>query len=300
MTTHDEQKELLALAALDALNEAERRTLDAHLAFCAECRSELRSLSDTAAALTLAGDPVVPSPELRARLLAAVRITPQEGAMDNAEARPSSDGRDASARRAAEIVSLEEARRARGRTVVFNRTAFISGAVAASLLVAALAVAAAVLWQRNGEMRVQMASLSSALERARAELGQTRGELARTRAAVDLFAAPEARTTALAGTEMAEKARARLTYDERTGEAMFTASNLPPAPAGKVYQLWFIAGGKPLPGSVFTTDPRGRAEMHATIPPEGRRAEVFAVTLEPAGGAPAPTGQMYLKGKTEG
>ena len=43
-------------------------------------------------------------------------------------------------------------------------------------------------------------------------------------------------------------------------------------------------------------DARGRAETHGTIPPEGRRAQTFAVTLEPAGGAQSPTGEMYLKG----
>jgi hypothetical protein len=78
---------------------------------------------------------------------------------------------------------------------------------------------------------------------------------------------------------------------------MLTAADLPPAPAGKAYQLWFIAEGKPpMPGSVFQPDARGHAEMHENIPPEGRTAAVFAVTLEPEGGTSAPTGEMYLKG----
>jgi anti-sigma-K factor RskA len=32
--------------------------------------------------------------------------------------------------------------------------------------------------------------------------------------------------------------------------------------------------------------------------PEVAQAEVFAVTLEPAGGLPAPSGAMYLAGKS--
>ncbi|HEX8423325.1 MAG TPA: anti-sigma factor, partial [Pyrinomonadaceae bacterium] len=101
----------------------------------------------------------------------------------------------------------------------------------------------------------------------------------------------------LSGTKVAERARARLTFDARTGRAMLMAADLPPAPTGKAYQLWFIAEGKPpMPGSVFQPDARGHAEMHETIPPEGRSdAAVFAVTLEPAGGVSAPTGEMYLK-----
>ena len=193
------------------------------------------------------------------------------------------------------MVSLEEARRAPRRAFV-SRRAFNFTAVAASLLVVSLAAVSTVLWRRNSALSSTVASLSSALERARGDLGQTRNELAGARRERELLISPEMHTAELAGTKMAESARARLTYDERTGEAMFTAAKLPPAPAGKAYQLWYIADGKPMPGSVFTTDAEGRAEMHASIPREGLRAQVFAVTLEPAGGLPAPSGEIYLKG----
>jgi anti-sigma-K factor RskA len=294
LATHEELRELVAPAALGALEEPGRRELDAHLRSCAECREELRSLSDAAASLAFAARPVTPPAELRSRLLTSLKTTPQDRP---AAERSEADGGVREARAGSPVVSLDEARRA--RTVVFSRQAFASGAIAASLLVAALAASTVMLWQRNGAMRAEVAALSSALERTRTELGQTRTDLASARSAVDLLAAPDARSAALAGTEMAEGARARITYDERTGEAMLTAANLPAAPAGKAYQLWYIAKGKPpMPGSVFTTDARGRAEMHDTIPPGGRRQVVFAVTLEPSGGVPAPTGQMYLKSES--
>lgn len=76
---------------------------------------------------------------------------------------------------------------------------------------------------------------------------------------------------------------------------MLFAYNLPPAPAGKAYQLWFIADLKhPVPGAVFNTDQQGRAVMRDQVPEAGRNASVFAVTLEPAGGVSAPTGEKYL------
>jgi len=76
------------------------------------------------------------------------------------------------------------------------------------------------------------------------------------------------------------------------------AADLPPAPEGFAYQLWFIAGGRPpIPGKVFSTDGRGHAELHDIVPPAGRLAAVvYAVTLEPASGVSAPTGEIYLKG----
>jgi type II secretory pathway pseudopilin PulG len=166
----------------------------------------------------------------------------------------------------------------------------VFGALAASLAVAALLLSLLTLWQRNARLQEEIARLSANAE-------QSAQELARTRADRELLAAPEAHTATLAGTKMAARARARLTFDERTGRAMLMAADLPPAPKGFAYQLWFIAEGKPpMPGSVFQTDANGHAEMHDIVPPEGRRsAAVFAVTLEPASGTNAPTGEMYLK-----
>jgi anti-sigma-K factor RskA len=110
-----------------------------------------------------------------------------------------------------------------------------------------------------------------------------------------LITAPDARMTTLAGTEMAVSAHAKFVFDRKTGRAMLMADNLPPAPAGKAYQLWFIAEGKPpMPGHVFTPDATGRAEMHDEVPAEARNATVFAVTLEPSSGTIAPTGAKYL------
>lgn len=291
MKGHAQYEELLALGALDAADEAERRSLDAHLAACEECRAELRSLSDAAAALALAAVPVAPAPEVRARLLASLKQTTQDEARRD-------DARDAV--RGSNVVTLDDARRAPRHLFFVSRPAFAFTAIAASLLVVALTAATVILWQRNTTMKSQLASLSDTLIQMRAELGQTRGELARAREQGEILTAPAMRTGELAATKLATGAAARITYDMNTGRAVFVAENLPAPPAGREYQLWFIADGKPLPGSAFTTDAQGRAEVRAIVPPEGRRAQVFAVTLEPAGGMPAPTGEMYLKSKAEG
>lgn len=280
---------------MDAADGAELRDFEAHLSSCAECRAELRELRGAASALALASAPVAPSPELRTRLLASLKSTPQESARVESNRSDAARAANPSTNPSTNVVSLEEARSDPRRAYV-SRRAFNFTAVAASLLVVSLAVVSTVLWRRNAALSSAVASLSNALERARGDLGQTRNELASARRERDMLGSPEMRTAQLAGTKMAESARARLTYDERTGEAMFTAAKLPPAPAGKAYQLWYIADGKPMPGSVFTTDADGRAEMHASIPREGLRAQVFAVTLEPAGGLPAPSGEIYLKG----
>jgi len=69
-------------------------------------------------------------------------------------------------------------------------------------------------------------------------------------------------------------------------------ANLPPAPPGKAYELWTIGEGAPRPAGVFRADALGRA-THRVEPVEGG-VRVFAVTLEPERGVPAPTGPTVL------
>jgi len=291
---HEDYTEMLALAALDALDEGEQRTLDAHLAECADCRAELNALRDAAASLVYAAAPVAPvAPEFRTRILARIKSQAQDAPLASVA---SSNGA-ATLPTSSNVRSLDEfAARREARTGTVSRRVAMFGALAASIAVAALLISLALVWQRNNRLQRELARLANTVNQTEQQLAQTRQELANTRADRELLAAPEALTATLAGTKMAERARARLTFDERTGRAMLVAADLPPAPAGFAYQLWFIAEGRPpMPGKVFTTDQTGHAEMHDTVPPEGRHAAVYAVTLEPASGMSAPTGEMYLK-----
>jgi hypothetical protein len=292
---HEADKELLAPAALDALDEKERRALDAHLAGCDECRAELNDLRDAAASLVYTLSPVVAPPELRDRILARIKLQPQQQRAERAT--QDSNGTATTPADSSNVISLDAAAgRRRAREVVVSRRVLLFGSLAASIAVAALALTLTMAWQRNNRMQAEIARLSDTVNQTQNTINRTQDELARTRADRELLAAPTASTALLAGTKVAERARARLTYDEATGRALFVASGLPPAPAGKAYQLWFIeAGHPPIPGSVFMTDAGGRAELHEIIPPAGRHAAIFAVTLEPAGGVNAPTGEMYLK-----
>ena len=73
---------------------------------------------------------------------------------------------------------------------------------------------------------------------------------------------------------------------------LLVASNLPPAPAGKVYEMWVIpkgAGAKPIPAGLFQSQTDGTA-MHLQ-PPTGdlTNTAAVAVTLEDQAGATTPT-----------
>src|SRR5436309_1298331 len=77
-------------------------------------------------------------------------------------------------------------------------------------------------------------------------------------------------------------------------KALFYASNLPAPPNGKTYQLWVIAQNKPFDAGTFAVDSSGNGFLKIDSLSEDDKAQKFAVTLEPAGGVPQPTGETHL------
>ena len=77
------------------------------------------------------------------------------------------------------------------------------------------------------------------------------------------------------------------------GGHLFVA-NLPAPPPGKAYELWTIGDAAPQPAGVFQVDGSGRGTHRIGPVAGGQPVKVFAVTLEPEGGVPAPTGPMVM------
>jgi anti-sigma-K factor RskA len=110
-------------------------------------------------------------------------------------------------------------------------------------------------------------------------------ELARMNVALEILNAPGT-TEASFGKEQQAPPRGRVWVNPKGG-VLLIASNLPAAPAGKIYEMWVIPkGGKPVPAGLFQSDVWGSA-VHVQRGPVD--AAVVAVTLENEGGAPQPT-----------
>jgi hypothetical protein len=88
--------------------------------------------------------------------------------------------------------------------------------------------------------------------------------------------------------------QAHVTYNARMGMGLYSGQ-IAPAPAGKSYQLWLVpASGTPVnAGLVKANQENGAMVMHLT---PGLVATAFAVTMEPQGGTPQPTGPKVLVG----
>ena len=129
------------------------------------------------------------------------------------------------------------------------------------------------------------------------EVASLRGEVSRQRELLRILGAPETQIVALDGLKPSPTARGQMWWHREAG-GFLVANGLPEAPAGKTYQLWAIAAGTPLHAGVFDVDAKGTATLRVKPLPGVEKVEMFAVTLEPAGGLPKPSGPMYLAGKT--
>lgn len=288
--THDELKEMIALHALDLLDEAELRALRAHLESSMEDERELTVLRDAAAMLAYTVAPIAPPAHAREALLAKVRAAKSDANSSgsafivNPESEVLTNVVPLSRTRSQSAHALDGAR--------FVSSAWRYGAIAAALVLGVCVGALGVTWQRLGETQVEVARLRT----IETELARERERGDKAEAIAQMMRSPDARIALLAGTPQAPRAHGRFVFDAQTGEALLVSFDLPPAPAGKAYQAWFIANGVPLPGGVFTTDVTGRVVFRERVPTNGRRAALFAITLEDEGGAQKPQGQQYLAG----
>lgn len=258
-TRHDE---LLPAYALGALDGEELRELEAHLApGCGECERQLRLWQGDLEELAASVPPVAPSETTRARVLRlAGRGAP-------APVRPG----------------------------LLQRWTVIAAAVA-------LLIAVAQGWrqdrlvselQRLQADRDRLAKQVAGLDQ---QLSAARAETQRMAEALAIVNAPGGHGVQLAGLEPSPGAAGRTFVDLRHNRAVFFAHGLPALQPDRTYQLWWIEGGKPVSAGTFEVDEAGAGSVRIeSLAPAGP-IQAWAVTVEPAGGVPQPTGEMVLKG----
>jgi anti-sigma-K factor RskA len=273
---HDELKHDAAAYALGVLDAAERSAFEAHLASCADCTADVRQLRTAAGALAYAVPQVSPPASLRARILA------QASASGNTPARETS-GPGAVAAPPGVVV-----RERRG--------------LPAWLQIAAMLVIGAGVFLYAQRMQARVSNLEAQLAQAQAQVATSDRLIAdartvafRAQNAMGVFAAPDVARIDLAGQPVAQMARARALWSRQRG-MVFTVSNLPPLPPGRVYQVWVVTAQAPVSAGLLTPDGSGGGSVYFETPVDILPPVAVAVTLEPAGGVPAPTGERYLIG----
>jgi anti-sigma-K factor RskA len=246
----------LEFLALGALPEDEAAVVRTHAAGCAECAKKLAEARGRAAALAFGVTPEKPTAGAKEKLFA--RIAEERG------------GR------------IEESARTNARKKSWWNWVLVP-------VVAALALISLGLWRENRR-------LVGEVREARLEAVRLRQERVRVERLVNVLAAPETITVKLAGTEAAAQASGVVKYNPRSGTVIYTAE-LPSLPADKVYQMWLVpTNGAPISAGTFSQPEPGKAQVWSAQVPPNSEPKAFAVTIEPAGGVPQPTGPKVLLG----
>ncbi len=265
----DPRHEALAAYALGTLPPDERAAVRAWLEESADARAELDALRLALYGLAAAPEPVEPSPALRERVLAIATAGPRA---TTAASRP---GAPASQRSSAWAPWLV--------------------AAAAMLLAIGLGVEASRLRARIATLEASLDDVSARLARSEADARRSQVLLARARIENGVLSAPDLRQVDLAGQPPAPAARARAFWS-RTQGLVLTATRLPDLPSGRTYQLWLLADGAPISAGVFTADASGGATVAFDTPVSVPTPTGMAVSVEPEGGSPGPTGDIVLAG----
>jgi hypothetical protein len=326
---HPELQDALAAEAVDALDGEERERLLAHLAGCPACRAELAALRASAGALALAA-PVRPmdadrSGRVRARLLARAAAERPAGipqgpgaAVDGDDVtlvtRPPSDpsaragddvtaitpppaapparvGDDVTVIAPPPITPAPADARVIPITAARRRSTILPWLAAAASLVLLLALGA---YARSLQGRLESMSLRAARAEQSAETLARR--MREREAMLAAIAAPGARVIEMAAARPAAPS-GRMFWDPATNRWTFFAHNLPAVREGREYQLWLVtADDRKISAGTFRPDPRGAAVVQATYALPAHALAAVAVTEEPAGGVPQPTGAILIAG----
>lgn len=273
---HEPFEDAVASYAIDALDPADRQAFETHLSTCAQCQAELAEMRRVVAGIGMATEPVAPPAMLKARTIA--------------HATGQGDDRDPG-RAPARVVPVPLPRPA-------PRPSFMPWLVAAASLVIALA-SGLYAWSLRSRVTAleEIATAASAqADKLRKELMSLRSDSRLLIQTVNIITAPDARQVVLKGQATASGASGRAVWSPAKG-IVFNAEQLPSITPDRVYQLWVIAGGKPIGVTTFVPSANGSVSLTALLPAGVTTVNAVAVTNEPGPtGSATPTMPILMIG----
>ncbi len=261
MTGHPTREEDFDLYALGAFEGDEKQAIESHVAACSACARKLAEAQGRVARLAFAAPVAEPSPRVRERLLEQIH--------------------GASGDRPAE----------RMRGAGEHPGGFFGRWWAAALVPAGvvLALAAILLWKEDTRLARQLAAERASIERLQKELDGEREVSA-------LVEDKDTMTVSLAPMPGMPQGSARVFFNSQMGKMMCDGAIAPAPKKNMTYQLWLVPKqGAPISAGFFDAATGEYSSWMAAVP-KGVAPMAFAVTIEPAGGMPHPTGPKVLVG----
>ena len=247
-----------------------------------EQRALYRDLMQVQADLSLATVPESPPAWVEDRLMASIQE--DAGAAERAAPAREAPAAQPSTRRAADRAADRAPKRRAPSLPVW-----IYQSVAVALLIAVVGLG---YWA---------ADLRSTVQEQETVITQLESEVAQQEELLAVLAAREARLVSMGGLDPSPDGYGKIVWAPDQRRAIVQMANLPPPPNDKDYQLWLIKDDQsPISAGVFHFEESASdlffvvEELAETPSPT---SNTFAVTLEPKGGAPQPSGDMFLMGQ---
>lgn len=150
-------------------------------------------------------------------------------------------------------------------------------------IAATAALAIAVAWLAGRDL-----DRDRTLAGVRAEMRRTAADLAQAQQVLKFLDEPETKQVVF-GQGRPQPPRGSVLLNAQRG-VLLIASNLPPVPAGKIYEMWVIPkGGAPRAAGLFQSNAQGEALYFRQGPVDISTTGAIAVTVEPESGSTAPT-----------
>lgn len=153
------------------------------------------------------------------------------------------------------------------------------------------------------QLKADLVSREEQVDRLETQVASQAGGTAELRTALAqrdeilaLLRSPDVKVVSLAGLQDAKAAGGFILFDLTTQKALFYAFNMPALPPDKTYQLWAIVD-KPISAGTFALDQGQKTRGMVRSLPTPTKITKFAVSVEPLGGRPQPTGTIYLMGQ---
>lgn len=270
---HNDFESLCAGYVLDALTDEENRQFEAILRDATPKQIQLfEEMMEIRDELALATDPKSPSQRVEENIMAAI-LGEEDESIDG-----SSDSQN--------IIPM-----------------WAYKAAAAILLIASLTFVYVTfdLSETINSQESQITDLSQTVDTQETQITELKNQLDRQEQLLTVLSGREITLVNMNGLDPSPEGYGKILWDPDKGEAVLQLANLPAPPQDKDYQLWLIkAGENPIPAGVFnfeqpSTNLFFRVEQLNEEP--STQSNSFAVTLEPKGGVPQPTGDMFLLGQ---
>ena len=254
-------QELAAAYALGALSPEETLAFEVYLATSPETQRALAEYREVGAMLATAARGPIPGSDLKTRVLERVAAT--------------------------KAASMHPPRQQRSAVPAPMWIALAASLALATWLGASLYAA-----------REQLAEREAAANSVRTALAAVQGRLTQREKTLNWILEPGVELSVLNSTGSAEP-RIQFFMNRQKQVAMVHGFSLGRTEAGKVYQLWFIQNGKPVPSVTFNAEADGHAMVENIEMPAGGGITHAAVTVEPTGGSSAPTSPVILLGEVK-